>query len=213
MLNYKTVNTFGRRNTQAIFDRFSELMTAPNNSEIKIAHWSGFWFGYSLNSRIIFISFVMYFGTLIYKLGDRTASEIFTAINILFMASAATGMAASNIPSVAKATNSANKIFNIIDEKSTLDSREGVKSKVQHIEKGHIVFKNVNFKYPQREKKVLNRLNLDIAPRQKIALVGSSGCGKSTITNLILRFYNIDQGEITVVGNNLNDINVKNLRQ
>lgn len=52
----------------------------------------------------------------------------------------------------------------------------------------------MKFKYPSRDQIVLNNFNMKIEDKLKIALVGASGCGKSTITNLLLRFYNLDAG-------------------
>ena len=64
--------------------------------------------------------------------------------------------------------------------------------------KGHIVFKNVSFKY--KDVPVIKDFSLDIKPGQKVALVGPSGSGKSTITNLLLRFYDIQDGDLTIDG-------------
>ena len=71
----------------------------------------------------------------------------------------------------------------------------------------------MNFNYPTRSAKVLDDLNLKIPATQKIALVGHSGCGKSTITNLLLRFYNVKTGEILIDGHNIDEYDVKTLRQ
>jgi len=71
----------------------------------------------------------------------------------------------------------------------------------------------VDFKYPSRPQKILNQLDLHIPANHKVALVGGSGCGKSTITNLLLRFYNKADGTIKIDGHDLEDINVKKLRQ
>ena len=101
------------------------------------------------------------------------------------------GLAASNAPSIYSAKRKAIPIFSYIDEKSTLDSRIISKEKLSVIDKGHIEFKAVNFNYPSKRQLVLNSFDIDIPATSKIALVGHSGCGKSTIINLFLRFYNI----------------------
>lgn len=63
--------------------------------------------------------------------------------------------------------------------------------------KGYIRFKNVRFNYPSRPKvKILRGLNLEVQPGQTVALVGSSGCGKSTCIQLIERFYDAQQGDV-----------------
>lgn len=71
----------------------------------------------------------------------------------------------------------------------------------------------MEFQYPNGKKPILKSLNMSIPANAKIALVGSSGCGKSTITNLILRFYELQKGNITIDGVDLRNYNVKNLRR
>lgn len=123
------------------------------------------------------------------------------------------GFGFSNLPSVKRAKQSAQNVFAIIDEESTLDVREGKKQKLQEVEAGEIELKDVTFKYPARpDVKVLDQLNLKIEKSQKIALVGASGCGKSTITSLLLRFYNQQEGQILIDGHPINDYNIKKLR-
>ena len=78
--------------------------------------------------------------------------------------------------------------------------------------KGEVSFKNVNFSYVP-EKQVLFDFNLDVKPGQKIALVGATGSGKTTVVNLLMRFYPVDSGEILVDGVNIMDIKRDELRK
>lgn len=78
--------------------------------------------------------------------------------------------------------------------------------------KGEVVFKNVNFSYVP-EKQVLYDFNLEVKPGQKIALVGATGSGKTTVVNLLMRFYPVDSGEILVDGVNITDIKRDELRK
>jgi len=78
---------------------------------------------------------------------------------------------------------------------------------------GEIEFKNVTFNYPTRKHKVLNNFSIKIPAGKKIGLVGHSGCGKSTITNLLLRFYDIQEGDILIDGKKLQDYDVASLRK
>lgn len=104
-------------------------------------------------------------------------------------------------------------IFDIIDRSPEIDSYSTEGSKPEKIE-GHIVFKDVNFVYPTRlEANVLNNLSLEIKPSQVVALVGSSGCGKSTVCSLLLRYYNLASGSITIDGKPIESINIKHLRR
>lgn len=79
--------------------------------------------------------------------------------------------------------------------------------------KGDIEFKNVSFTYSDDKKKVLKDLSLNIKSGQNIALVGPSGGGKTTICNLIPRFYDIDSGEILIDNKNIKNITLKSLRK
>lgn len=78
---------------------------------------------------------------------------------------------------------------------------------------GDILFDNVTFKYDDEEKKVLNRVNLHIKSGKTIALVGPSGAGKTTLCNLLPRFYDIDSGKITIDGIDISTVTRKSLRK
>lgn len=107
----------------------------------------------------------------------------------LFMAAIGTGISLSSAPSVAKAKAAAEKIFAIIDEPSLLDTRSD--SGIKEIKHGEIEFVNAEFQYPSRTQKVLDSMNLKINATMKVALVGHSGCGKSTTANLLMRLYEL----------------------
>ena len=79
--------------------------------------------------------------------------------------------------------------------------------------RGEISFKNVDFSYGKGEGKVLNNFSVDITPGEKLAIVGPSGAGKTTICNLIPRFYDVDSGSVTVDGIDVRDIKIKSLRE
>ena len=79
--------------------------------------------------------------------------------------------------------------------------------------RGEISFKNVDFSYGKGESKVLNNFSVDITPGEKLAIVGPSGAGKTTICNLIPRFYDVDAGSVTVDGIDVRDIKIKSLRE
>ena len=84
---------------------------------------------------------------------------------------------------------------------------------IKSIEEGDIEFKNVSFAYPNQKSKILSNISLRFPAGKKIGLVGCSGCGKSTITNILLRFYNIQEGDVLIDGKNLNEYDIAELRK
>ena len=80
------------------------------------------------------------------------------------------------------------------------------------VKSGEIEFKNVSFEYPDDHNRVLHNVNLRIKPGEKLALVGSSGGGKTTLVSLIPRFYDVTDGEILIDGQDIRDVTLKSLR-
>ncbi|KAM6374900.1 LOW QUALITY PROTEIN: ATP-binding cassette sub-family B member 5 [Alca torda] len=123
------------------------------------------------------------------------------------------GQAAPNLESVANARGAAYEVYQIINKKRLIDSssKEGYKPDKLI---GEIEFRNIHFSYPSRpDVKILNGLNLKVQSGKTIALVGASGCGKSTTVQLLQRFYDPVQGEITLDGQDIRTLNVKWLRE
>ena len=105
----------------------------------------------------------------------------------------------------------ARRILPIIDLKNEINEKENAVK--LEIKKGDIEFKNVNFKYKNTEKNVLNAINLKIIGGKMNALVGHSGAGKSTILNLIPRLFNITDGDILIDNQSIYQLKVNSLRK
>jgi len=142
--------------------------------------------------RFVFIAFVFYISSIFINDYNDDPKNTYIAVYILFVSTLGSGIAISQAPSIGKARAAAVKVFDIIEEESTIDSRS-LKGE-QIIKNGAIEFQNVCFKYPSRTQQVLDKFNMTIPSTRKIALVGHSGCGKSTIANLLLRMYEIMDG-------------------
>lgn len=111
---------------------------------------------------------------------------------------------------IQQALSAAVRFFGMLDQKPSVQTSK--KAKQLKVSKGHIEFDNVNFAY-EEDNDVLNGLSFDIEKNKKLALVGTSGGGKSTVFSLLLRFYDADSGSIKIDGQELKDVTIESLRK
>lgn len=153
---------------------------------------------------------VLWYGTLLMKDGEITAGTLTAFMLYTGFIGGAVGGLGEMYGRLQKTVGATERIFEIIEEEGeiTLDS-DTPKTKLQ----GSIQFKNVAFTYPTRKDiRVLQDINIQIAPGEKVALAGPSGAGKSTIAQLILRFYEPAEGALIMDGKNANTYTLKELR-
>ena len=104
---------------------------------------------------------------------------------------------------------SAARVFELIDEKAILDDKPDA-AVLTHVE-GKVELVNVDFSYTP-DRKLIENFGLNVNPGQRVAIVGPTGCGKTTIINLLMRFYDVDSGSIKVEGPDIRNITRKSLR-
>lgn len=104
----------------------------------------------------------------------------------------------------------AGRVFELLDETPQVPEKEN--AHVLTDTKGAIEIKDVNFSYV-KDKKLITNLNLSVKPGMRVAIVGPTGCGKSTLINLLMRFYDVDTGAISVDGTDIRDMTRDSLRQ
>lgn len=109
-----------------------------------------------------------------------------------------------------RASVAAKRINEVLDTEATIE--DGDKDIKDSGVRGEIEFKNVNFKYPDAEDYVLSDINFSVKKGETLAIIGATGCGKSTVINLIPRFYDVTEGEVLVDGVNVKDYKQKELR-
>lgn len=111
-----------------------------------------------------------------------------------------------------RAMASAKRIEEILDEKPDISDADAVYPDLK-VKNGGIVFENVSFRYYKNsEDKVLDNINLTVEPGSTVGIIGSTGCGKTTLISLITRLYDADEGNIFVDGVDVHDYSLKNLR-
>ena len=147
----------------------------------------------------------------------KSRADNFLALDSNLMGSFVLFNAMMNSPNFAKGKMVAAKILSIIEKPKEGTEASPIKDGSETLTKQNasmdIVFRNVWFKYPLESSKwVLRNFNLTIKGGQKIGLIGESGCGKSTIVQLLLRFYDPQEGEITIGGINIQELTISSLR-
>jgi ATP-binding cassette subfamily B (MDR/TAP) protein 1 len=178
------------------------------------------WFGSTLvvkgelDGPSVFVIFIAMLAGKLHLITTTTTIDTYTLSYLLnHIGSLACLKIPNNLIAIYSACGAAFKVFEIIDLVPNIDpdSNEGI---VPVEVKGAIELKNVSFNYPNRPNlAVLKELNLKIKPGQTVAFVGSSGSGKSTIIQLVQRFYDVLCGQVIIDGNDIKRLNVKWLRQ
>ena len=110
-----------------------------------------------------------------------------------------------------RASVSANRINEVLETEPDIQDKPEIK-KFDNNKKGLVEFKNVSFRYPDADTEILEDINFTAKPGQTTAIIGSTGSGKSTVVNLLPRFYDVTGGELLIDGVNVKDVSQKQLR-
>jgi len=182
---------------------------------VKIAIKGGKYRGY-FASFIIFCLFgaivaVVWFGVRLSISGEMSVGQLISFVLYSTFVGASFGGIAELYAQIQKAVGATERVFELLEE--TPEKINSSESSVEKTLKGNVSFKKVAFSYPSRKEiQVLKEVSFDANFGQKIAIVGPSGAGKSTIASLLLRFYDIEGGEITIDSKNINDYDLETLR-
>ncbi len=112
---------------------------------------------------------------------------------------------------IPRASASAVRINEVLDTVAEIKDGKGG-DKGDGIIKGHVEFRNATFRYPGAEKPVLHDISFETKPGEVTAIIGGTGSGKSTLVNLILRFYDVETGSILINGVDIRDMSQEDLR-
>ena len=159
---------------------------------------------------IMIASLIFYAAKLISK-NELEVGNFFSFLAAMMLAyQPVRSLATLNI-SIQQGLSGARRILPIIDDTPKIIDKINVRKLILKI--GQIDFENVDFNYSEQENKILNNLNLNIPGRKMTALVGLSGAGKSTILNLIPRFYNISKGDIKIDNQSIYNSTIQSVRE
>ncbi len=157
----------------------------------------------------IALSCILYFATSRSKASGFTAGDFISFITAMIMILQPMKRITNVTQSLQRGLAAAESVFAFLDKAEEVDTGT---VELDHV-RGDLCFHELSFKYPKAENNVLEKINLQIKSGQTVALVGSSGSGKTTMANLIARFYLPQSGKISLDGYDLNEITLSSLRK
>lgn len=204
----KIVQLFNRQKIE--YDNFVQINEKHKNAWLKTVWYNSIFFPIAELSTSITIGLIVWFGGLNAILEDSsiTLGVIFLFIQLSQMLFRPLRQIADKFNTLQMGMVAANRIFKIIDTDSKIQNSG---KNIGETLDGSISFKNVNFSYNQNET-IINNLSFSIKNGEKIAIVGSTGSGKTTIVNLITRFYDIQGGSIFLGKNDIKEYKLSSLR-
>ena len=184
--------------------RFTNITIRNRKMHTKLAKMSG------INSLVIEVmSAIALASVVFYSISHFTAGEFAAFVGALLMLISPIKKITAINEQIQVGYAAAISIFSVMDEPEEKNAGKKVLNKI----KGEIHFNNVTFSYPGERNPAINKISFSTKPGEKIALVGKSGGGKTTLINLIPRLYEITQGEIQIDSININDCKLPSLRE
>nr|XP_020462921.1 multidrug resistance protein 1-like [Monopterus albus]XP_020462922.1 multidrug resistance protein 1-like [Monopterus albus] len=207
----RTVFAFSGQNRE--IRRYQKNLEDAKNMGIKKAISANIAMGFTFLMIYLSYAVAFWYGSTLILSGEYTIGSVLTVFFVVLIGAFTLGQTSPNIQTFASARGAAHKVYSIIDHTPSIDSYSDAGFKPDFI-KGNIEFKNIHFSYPSRpDVKILNNLCLNVKSGQTIALVGSSGCGKSTTIQLLQRFYDPQEGSVSIDGHDIRSLNIRYLRE
>ncbi|GAC1322438.1 MAG: ABC transporter ATP-binding protein [Chloroflexota bacterium] len=204
----KVVRAFSREaEEQARFDESAEALL---QQQLKVGRTFSFLFPIVFLIANLGQALALYFGGRQIVDGVLTVGEwqkFSLYLTYLFMPMGQLGFI---INLMSQASASAQRIFEILDTENEIVSKPGA-LELGHV-RGHVTFDNVSFRYFKGAEPILNGVSFDIRHGQTVALLGATGSGKTTIVNLLPRFYDVSAGRVLIDGHDVRDVTLESLR-
>ena len=203
--NQKTVKAFG-------YEKRSEVKFDSINEKLKGASLKATFYSSLTNPVTRFVNSIVYMAVVLLGAVFVIRDSLSVGMLVSFLSYANQYTKPFNeisgvVTELQNALACAQRVFDLLSEPEMTKDGEKLPEK-KH---GEVVFNDVSFSYTQ-DKKLIENFNLKVIPGQKIAIVGPTGCGKTTLINLLMRFYDVDSGSIVVDGVNINDMPREALR-
>ena len=205
--NQKIVNTFSRG--EAVKSKFGEI-----NGRLQKCSLKAIFFSSITNPATRFVNSLVYagvgvFGALVAIKGGISVGRLSCFLSYANQYTKPFNEISGVVTELQNAFVCAGRIFDLIDEEPQVP--DAADARVLEEAQGNVDLKDVYFQYVP-EKKLIQNFNLQVKPGQRVAIVGPTGCGKTTVINLLMRFYDVNSGSIKVDGTDIRDITRGSLR-
>lgn len=205
--NQKIVNTFSRG--EAVKGQFGEI-----NGRLQKCSLKAIFFSSITNPATRFVNSLVYagvgvFGALVAIKGGISVGRLSCFLSYANQYTKPFNEISGVVTELQNAFVCAGRIFELIDEEPQVP--DAADARVLEEAQGNVDLKDVYFQYVP-EKKLIQNFNLQVKPGQRVAIVGPTGCGKTTVINLLMRFYDVNSGSIKVDGTDIRDITRGSLR-
>ncbi len=203
----KVVQAFGQQ--ENVMKKFDEINARLGKASLKATFFSSI-----TNPATRFVNSLVYTGVGIAGAfavinGHMTVGQLSSFLSYANQYTKPFNEISGVVTELQNAVACAKRIFDLIEEQPQVSDKEGALTPQNF--KGEVTLKNVSFSYVP-DQKLIENFNLQVQTGQRIAIVGPTGCGKTTLINLLMRFYDVNDGEIYVDGNEIRDLARKSLR-
>ena len=206
ILGIRVIKSFNLETNQN--KRFNDVNDELKNSSIVSQNMNMILWPFATLIMNLSVVCILWFGGNLVNTGGLEIGKIMAFINYLMQIMFSTIMVINIMMNFSRAQASANRVQEVLDTESSI--KEIVDAK--EIDSFDIEFKNVSFKYNKKSENVLTNISFKVRQGETIGIIGSTGCGKSTLVNLIPRLYDVTEGEILIGGSNVKNIKLDVLR-
>lgn len=205
--NGKIVKAFGREDE--VVEQFDEI-----NEDLRKYYLKGTFFSSITNPSTRFVNSLVYAGVaisggIIAITGGITVGNLQCILSYANQYTKPFNEISGVVTELQNAIACAGRVFALLEEEAEIENKDAID--IENVS-GSVELDHVNFSYTP-DKKLIEDLNLCVEPGKMIAIVGPTGCGKTTIINLLMRFYDVNSGKITMDSHNIKDITRKSLRK